>query len=105
MADILRATPYPVRQPCGGRGRCGGCRVRVTEGTTGDLTATGGRNCVEIFREDCKYLLCVRTPCSGDFAAEAERAGAFVGLPIQRTDATLDNLETVLQRAIVQRAW
>ena len=43
VADILRATPYPVRQPCGGRGRCGGCRVRVTEGTTGDLTATERR--------------------------------------------------------------
>ena len=57
----------------------------------------------EIFREDRKYLLCVRTPCSGDFTAEAERAGEFVGLPIRWTDATLDNLEAVLQRSILQR--
>jgi len=58
----------------------------------------------EIFQADRKYLLCVRTPCSRDFTAEAERAGELVGLPIRWTDTTLDNLEAVLQRAIVQRA-
>jgi hypothetical protein len=35
---------------------------------------------------------------------EAERAGELVGLPIRWTDATLDNLEAVLQQAIFQRA-
>jgi len=58
----------------------------------------------EIFQGDRKYLLCVRTPCSGDFAAEAERAGELVGLPIRWADTTLDNLEAVLQQAILQRA-
>lgn len=58
----------------------------------------------EIFRDDRTYLLCVRTPCSGDFASDAEKAGELVDLPIRWIDVTLDNLEKVLQRALVQRA-
>jgi len=58
----------------------------------------------EIFGEDRKYLLGVRTPCSGDFTAVAEKAGEFVDLPLRWTDVTLDNLEAVLQQAMAQRA-
>jgi len=58
----------------------------------------------EIFQVDRRYLLCVRTPCSRDFTAEAETAGALVGLPIRWTDTTLDNLEAVLHEAIIRRA-
>jgi len=72
------------------------------------ITETFGTTNVEIirdiFRGDRKYLLGVRTPCSRDFTAEAESAGALVDLPIRWTDVALDNLETVLQQAIAQRA-
>ena len=54
----------------------------------------------EIFQGDREYLLCVRTPCSGDFAAEAEEAGRIVGLPLRWMDVTLDHLESVLQAAV-----
>jgi hypothetical protein len=54
----------------------------------------------EIIRGDRSYLLCVTTPCSGDFRAEAEEAGRLVGLPIRWLDVSLDHLETVLQEAI-----
>lgn len=58
----------------------------------------------DIFHEDRAYLLCIRTPCSRDFARDAEKAAALVDLPIRWTDATLDNLESVLERSITQLA-
>jgi hypothetical protein len=57
----------------------------------------------EIFRNDRKYLLAIRTPCSGDFAADAERAARLVDLPLRWLDVPLDHLETVL-RAAIERA-
>jgi Protein of unknown function (DUF1638) len=53
----------------------------------------------EIFRGDRKYLLGLRTRCSGDFSREAEAASEFIGLPLRWRDVTLDVLETVLGRA------
>lgn len=57
----------------------------------------------EIFQLSNKYLLCLRTPCSGDFAAEAEQVGEKVGLPLRWLDAGLDHLETVLREAIQRK--
>jgi hypothetical protein len=57
----------------------------------------------EIFQTDRKYILGLRTPCSGDFAAEAEAAAQMVDLPLRWKDVGLDNLETVLQAAVAQR--
>jgi hypothetical protein len=55
----------------------------------------------EIYREGGRnYLLCLRTPCSGDFSVEAAAAGDLVGLPVRWLDVTLDHLEAVLQTAI-----
>ncbi len=54
----------------------------------------------EIFGDDRKYLLCLRTPCSGDFSREAEEAGRLVGLPLRWMDVELDHLEAVLAEAI-----
>jgi hypothetical protein len=54
----------------------------------------------DIFQGDRKYLLCLRTPCSGDFAAAAEEAGRQVGLPCRWLDVSLDHLESVLKVAI-----
>ncbi|MBF0550496.1 MAG: DUF1638 domain-containing protein [Deltaproteobacteria bacterium] len=54
----------------------------------------------DIFRGDRKYLLGVRTVCSEDFSAEAEKAGKMVGLPVRWMDVSLDHLESVLRAAI-----
>lgn len=48
-------------------------------------------------------LLCLRTPCSGDFKAAAENASRQAGLPLRWLDVTLDNLESVLHRALDRR--
>jgi hypothetical protein len=57
----------------------------------------------EIFQGDRKYMLCLRTPCSGDFTAKAEQAGAMMGLPVRWMDVPLDHLESVLQTAIARK--
>jgi hypothetical protein len=63
----------------------------------------------EMFGGDRKYLLCLRTPCSGDFSRDAEEAGRLVGLPLRWMDVSLDHLEAVLAEAITrklkERAW
>ena len=67
------------------------------------MTATFGTNrevIREMYQGDRNYLLCVSTPCSGDFRAAAEEAGRLVGLPLRWMEVSLDHLETVLQEAI-----
>ncbi|MGE5504055.1 MAG: DUF1638 domain-containing protein [Actinomycetota bacterium] len=54
----------------------------------------------ELFRSDRTYILAIRTPCSGDFAAEAAAAAEMVGLPLRWTDVTLEHLEKVLADAL-----
>ena len=50
----------------------------------------------ELYQGSHTHLLCIRTPCSGDFNQEAEEAGRLVGLPLQWRDVSLDHLEDVL---------
>jgi len=57
----------------------------------------------DIFQGDRKYLLGLRTPCSGDFTAEAEAAARMVGLPLRWLDVPLDHLESVLLEAITRK--
>lgn len=57
----------------------------------------------DIFQGDRKHLLGVRTPCSGDFRAEAEAAGRKVGLPLRWMDASLDHLQQRLETAMARR--
>lgn len=57
----------------------------------------------DIFQGDRKYLLGLRTSCSGDFTAEAEAAGRMVGLPLRWLDVPLDHLEAVLLEAIERK--
>ncbi len=54
----------------------------------------------EVFGGDRSYMLAVRTPCSGDFTAAAEKAAEMVGLPLRWSDAGLEHLEAVLAEAI-----
>jgi hypothetical protein len=54
----------------------------------------------EIFQLSNKYLLCLRTPCSGDFATAAEEVSRKVGLPVRWRDVQLDSLEQVLSKMV-----
>lgn len=57
-----------------------------------------------IFNEDRRYLLALRTPCTGDFTEAAEEAGRIAGLPVRWMDVSLDHLEATLRAAIVLRS-
>ncbi|MBK7260067.1 MAG: DUF1638 domain-containing protein [Ignavibacteriae bacterium] len=57
-----------------------------------------------IFNEDRRYLLALRTPCTGDFTGAAEEAGRVAGLPVRWMDVSLDALEDTLRTAIVLRS-
>ena len=57
----------------------------------------------EIFRSDRRYLLALRTPCSGEWTAAAEAAASFVDLPLRWLDVNLDHLEGVLRTAIERK--
>lgn len=54
----------------------------------------------EIFQGDRSCLLCISTPCSGDFREQAARAGSRVGLPVRRREVSLDHLEAALHSAL-----
>ncbi len=57
----------------------------------------------EIFQLSSKFLLCLRTPCSGNFEREAEAIGLKIGLPVRWQDVGLDHLEEVLRAAVVRK--
>lgn len=57
----------------------------------------------EIFKTSHKYMIAIRTPCSGDFTAAAEAAAAYVDLPLQWLDVGLEHLESVLADAISRK--
>ncbi|MBI4995296.1 MAG: DUF1638 domain-containing protein [Rhodocyclales bacterium] len=57
----------------------------------------------EIFHSSHKYMIAIRTPCSGDFKAAAEAAAAYVDLPLQWLDVGLEHLESVLAEAIASK--
>jgi len=57
----------------------------------------------EIFHGSHKYMVALRTPCSGDFTAAAEAAARFVDLPLRWADVTLDRLEAVLADAVARQ--
>jgi hypothetical protein len=49
-----------------------------------------------IFRSAHKYLLAIRTPCSGDFSSEAKAISAMTSLELRWVDAGLEHLEANL---------
>lgn len=53
-----------------------------------------------IFRDAHRYLLAIRTPCSGDFSAEADEVSAMTGLELRWTDVGLEHLEECLARTL-----
>lgn len=54
----------------------------------------------EIFHSSHKYILAIRTPYSADYTAAAEKAAAFVDLPLHWLDVGLQELEIVMNEAI-----
>jgi len=56
-----------------------------------------------IFRSAHKYLLAIRTPCSGDFTAEAEAVSRMTSLELRWIDVGLEELEANLV-ATMERA-
>jgi hypothetical protein len=70
------------------------------------ITECFGRNNAvvrEIFHSSHKFIVALRTPCSGDFTAAAEKAAGFVDLPLKWMDVNLDHLEAVLAEAITRK--
>ncbi len=51
----------------------------------------------EIFQLDRRYILALRTPCSGDFSKQAEAAAESVNLPLRWMDVSLDHLKQKLE--------
>ena len=51
----------------------------------------------EIFQLSSKYILAIRTPCSGDFSRKANDVSLKTGLPLRWIDQPLDFLERVIQ--------
>jgi len=78
--------------------------VRRWEYITAKTFGTNRQDIVQnIFQKDRKYLLGIKTPCSGDFRAEATGAAKMVGLPLRWTDVSLEHLESVIQVAITKK--
>ena len=57
----------------------------------------------EIFHSSHKYILALRTPCSEDFTEAAEKAAAFIDLPLLWLDVNLQELESVMASAIQEK--
>jgi len=57
----------------------------------------------EIFHSSHKYILALRTPCSDDFTEAAEKAAAFIDLPLHWLDVDLQELEIVMADAIQEK--
>ena len=67
------------------------------------LTESFGNNLAvirEIFHSSHKYILALRTPYSADYTDAAEKAAAFVDLPLRWLDVDLQELEVVMTEAI-----
>ena len=54
----------------------------------------------DIFQSEHKQLLALRTVCSGDYGADADRVSRATGLPLKWMDAGLDHLEAVLKETL-----
>ena len=54
----------------------------------------------EIFQDAHKYLLAIRTTCSGNYKEQAENVSRLVGLPLFWTDVGLEHLEQTLSLGI-----
>ena len=56
-----------------------------------------------IFHDDRKYLLGLRTPCSGDYRRAAEAISTSIAMPLRWRDVSLDRMEEVLLVALRKR--
>jgi len=56
----------------------------------------------EIFQDAHKYILCIRTPCSGNFDTYANQVSLRIGLPLVWKDFKLDQLEKTLAKSVFE---
>jgi len=54
----------------------------------------------EIFQDSHTYILCIRTPCSGDYSEYASRVSERTGLPLVWEDFDLSRLESVITQSL-----
>ncbi|HCY85703.1 MAG TPA: hypothetical protein DHV36_11260 [Desulfobacteraceae bacterium] len=54
----------------------------------------------DVFQDAHTHLLCIRTPCSGDFTADAEVVSQRLGLPLVWMDTGLEHLEKTLETSL-----
>ena len=57
----------------------------------------------EIFHSSHKYILALRTPFSGGYIEAAEKAAAFVDLPLRWLDVDLQELEAVMIEVVDEK--
>ncbi len=76
--------------------------VRCWEYVTGKTMKTAEIRAMTVGGEHSSFLA-IRTPCSGDFTADAEGISASIGIPLTWMDVGLDNLEAVLGDAVHRR--
>ncbi|PIQ27044.1 hypothetical protein COW36_03200 [bacterium (Candidatus Blackallbacteria) CG17_big_fil_post_rev_8_21_14_2_50_48_46] len=58
----------------------------------------------EIYHESgIKYLLAIKTPCSGDFSHEAQKIAELLKIPARWMNVDLKHLEQILQNVVEQK--
>lgn len=57
----------------------------------------------EIFNMDRKFILALRTPCSGDFSLQAQNAAKQMQVPLKWMDVSLDHFEGLMENAIKKK--
>ena len=88
--SILRREKIYFPLYCGGRGTCGKCRIRITEGklpiTTEDRQFFSEGELQAGYRLGCQAF--IETPCSITFE-EIQREDAFYVLPVQHAESSV----------------
>lgn len=56
----------------------------------------------EIFQDAHNYILCIKTPCSGNFENHANKVSLHLGLPLVWESIGLEYLEKTLESSIVE---
>ena len=59
----------------------------------------------EIFQSCHKYILCIKTPCSGDYEESANKVSQCTGLPLVWEDFGLEQLEKVFVSNLHKATW
>ncbi len=56
----------------------------------------------QIFQDAHNYILCIKTPCSGNYETFADQVSQYVGLPLKWEHFDLSELEKILKKSIYE---